>query len=441
MTRQREFKQLVRERMAKTGERYTAARAQILAKLDDAPPPRETFPGVLKGYDRFGGVQGDTAPLCNALRHAGITSPITGRPYSEAMVNGLCGGPGFLYAVFEYKGWPPMLTLALRSRSMPDVYVEAGLLRLGVQLKRSESSSPKPARKALEQALSAGKAALCVADVALLPWYGLPKEFAGGSPHVIAVVARDGDEVWVDDRPPRPIRMTLDQLDKARASYRKAKHRLITLEGQKPRFDARQAIRDAVADTAQTYVKPAVPKSFWANCGFSGIDKWRALLTDKKDEKGWPTVFAETSRAYAGLQRAYQCIEHEATPPAGGRALYAEFLDEAAEALAATSLTRAAAAYREAGRLWAQLAALIVDCGDAAVRQACEIADRRLELGDLQAEAATKESSELWQKRHRLADECKLTRRAALSLYARMADVVGEIGAAERSAVELLNQR
>ncbi|HEV8130592.1 MAG TPA: DUF4872 domain-containing protein [Acidobacteriota bacterium] len=440
MTKQRELKHLVRDRMAKTGERYTAARAQILAKLSEPPPPAELFPGLLNGYDRFGGIQGDTAVLHNVLRHAGTASAITGKPYTEAMINGLCGGPGFLYAVFEYKGWQPMLTLALRSRSMPDAYVAAGLSRLGLRLKQRETTSPKSARKALDEALSAGKAAICVADIASLPWYGLPKEFAGAGPHLIAVVGRDGDDVWIDDRSPRPIRLQIDQLDKARARYRQGKNRLITLEGPQPKYDAKQAIRDAVAGTARSYVEPAVPKSFWVNCGFSGIDKWRQMLTDRKDKKGWPTVFADAARAYAGLHRAYDCIEHQFTAPAGGRAFYADFLEEAARALDQPILKQAATAYREAGALWARIASLIAECGDAAVRQACEIADRRLELGDAHGEGLTKEASELWQKRHNLAGECKLTKDAALSLYAKVADVVGQISDAERAAVELLNR-
>ena len=111
MTKQREFKQLVRERMAKSGERYAAARAQLLGQLDVPAAACETFPGVLAGYDRFGGIQGNTAIVHNVLRHAGMRSPLTNAPYTEAAINGLCGGPGFLYAVFEYKGMPPMLTL------------------------------------------------------------------------------------------------------------------------------------------------------------------------------------------------------------------------------------------------------------------------------------------------------------------------------------------
>jgi len=39
MTKRRDFKALVRERMDKTGERYTAARAQVLGKVTAASAP------------------------------------------------------------------------------------------------------------------------------------------------------------------------------------------------------------------------------------------------------------------------------------------------------------------------------------------------------------------------------------------------------------------
>ena len=53
MTKRRDFKALVRERMDKTGERYTAARAQLLGRLS-ASRPASVFPGLLPGYDTFG---------------------------------------------------------------------------------------------------------------------------------------------------------------------------------------------------------------------------------------------------------------------------------------------------------------------------------------------------------------------------------------------------
>ena len=437
MTKQREFKLLIRERMSKTGESYTAARAQILKKLNGSPDSEARYPGLLPGYDRFGGVQSDTAVICNVLRHAGIKSPLTGKPYTEAMIHGLCGGPGFLYAVFEYKGWPPMLTITTRNHPMPDAFAAAGMERLGVKFTKKESTSTKPAQKALDDALAAGKAALCVADIAVLPWYGLPKEFAGSAPHMLAVVGRDGDDAWIDDRAPRPLRLKMETLAVSRAAYRKGKNRLYTVEGEQPKYDGREAIRSAIAAAARGYVEPPVPRSFWSNCGLAGLRKWHALLTDAKDKKGWPGVFSDGARAYSGLQRAYQCIEHEFTAPAAGRPFYAEFLDEASDALGKPALRLAADAFRKSGELWATAARTIAQAPDKAVRQACEISDRRPELTD---EAGPPEQlAQLWQKRHKLGEECRLTREAAREVYAQLAATVAQIVGAEEAAVKLLS--
>jgi len=434
MTRRREFKTLVRERMQKTGERYTAARTQLLHTRPDTLPATETFPGVFRGYDRFGGTQGDTAALCNVLRHAGITSPLTGAPYSEAMINGLCGGPGFLYAVFEYKGHAPMLTIAMRSRSMNDLFIADGLPRLGVNVITHETTSPGAARKALDAALASGKATLCVTDMASLPWYGLPAEFCGGMPHVVAVAGRDNDDVWIDDRSTRPMRLSLADLANARARCKTAKHRLITIDGPASPHDQKRAMREAIVTTARRYTEPPVPKSFWSNCGFAGLDKWQRLLTDARDKKGWPAVFGEGARAYAGLQRAYEWISGPSGPH-GGRGVYADFLNEAARSLEDTALERAAAEYRTADALWTAIATRIATCGDGAIRQACEIADRRFALVDTGEAGVSATSRALWQQRDTLAPECGLSKGAAREIYADIAGLVAKIAAAERQAV------
>src|SRR4051794_36965411 len=103
MTEQQQFKKLVRDRMARTGESYTTARRHVVAKAARAaaPPLPE---GLLAGYDRFGGGQHrQSTLLAHVLRQAGHRAPHSGEPYSEAMVCGLAGGIGFMYAVFEYK--------------------------------------------------------------------------------------------------------------------------------------------------------------------------------------------------------------------------------------------------------------------------------------------------------------------------------------------------
>ena len=437
MTRQRDFKALVRERMSKTGERYTTARAHVLAK-----PARRVsapaLPGILEGYDSFGGIQRGTAAIRNVLGYIGLNSPL-GAPPSEAMINGLCGGPGFLYAVFEYKGWPPLLTLALTNRSMPDVYAEQGLSRLGVKIAKHETSGRATAQRILDDALAAKQAPLCVVDAASLPYLGLPREFVGGAPHVVAVVGRDGDTYWVDDRQPSPIGVSTHVLAAARAAYRHAKNRLVIVQrpDKKPtKQEAMKSVADALRDTARRYVDPAVPKSFAGNCGFAGLEKWRTALTDAKDKRGWPTLFKDGPRAYAALHRAYEDIECGVS--AGGRAFYAEFLDDLSDVPGHSRLREAAAAYRESADAWARIGSLIANCPDRAVRDACTIADRRVELADESGPATSSEGATLWQKRQKLGEECRLDATTARALYEEIAALVGSIIDSERRAAARL---
>jgi hypothetical protein len=430
MTKQRDLKALVRERMAKTGERYAAARAHILSKASSARP--QQLPGILDGYDRFGGVQAGTGPLTNTLRFLSIRPTGAKSPLGEAAVNGICGGPGFLYAVFQYKGWPPILSLALHSRSMPDIYIGEGLKRLGLQTTVHETTSTASAQKALDRVLEAGDAAICVVDVASLPWYGLPSEFIGAGPHVVSVIGHDNGSYWIDDRSSRPRLASAEVLARARAAYRQARNRLITLKSTGG-VDLRRAASDAIADTARRYEEPAVPKSFWVNCGWRGLAKWQAMLVDRKNKSGWPNLFADGPKAYAGLQRAYESIACQQAPGAG-RDFYATFLDEAATMLGRPALKRAAAEYRRAGAAWDAIAGLIAGLPDKAIRDACSIADRRLALGDAAGQQA-KDSADLWARRLKLGADCRLSSSDALDVYERMSALVGDIIVAERAAV------
>jgi hypothetical protein len=415
VTKQRDFKALVRERMSKTGERYAAARAQLLAQRDQIETT--THPGVIAGYDRFGGVQGGTAPLTNILRHAGLTWAPAGGPFTETIVNGLCGGPGFLYAVFEYKGWPPILSIALQARSMPDAYIAQGLSRIGGKIKTHETASPGPARKTLDALLAEPRPALCLTGL-----------------RSVGVVGRDGSDYWIDDRSPKPARMSAEALAKARAGYRPAKHRLWAIDGADPRYKPEVALRQAIADTAKSYTEPPVPKSFWANCGFAGLEKWQRLLTDRKDKKGWPTLFDEGARAFGGLTRTYEWTACLIAPDAG-RGFYAAFLDEAAKILKAKSLAAAAGHFREAASEWGQLGECIAKVDDPAVRRACAAAQDTLELADADGLCGASESPMAGPKPNPEAANCRLTKDQALAIYADIAARLGRILAAERAGV------
>ena len=88
--------------------------------------------------------------------------------------------------------------------------------------------------------------------------------------------------------------------------------------------------------------------------------------------------------------------------------------------------------------MWSRIASTIAGCADNAVRKACDIADRRVELNDALGDKSCAEAADLWQKRHTLAEECRLGREAAVRLYREMASLVDGVLQAERAAVDLL---
>jgi hypothetical protein len=348
------------------------------------------------------------------------------------MVHGLCGGVGFLYAVFEYKGHAPMLSVVLRSRSMPETYIEGVFDRIGAQRSVSKTSSTRVAAKALDQALEQRRPAVCVVDLAMLPHSRRPEQMEGMSPHYVGIVGSHGDQIWLDDRSLAPISIARAELDAARARYRKAKQELFTVMPSGRSVDWKRALTSAIQDTARTLQEgdPTVPASFRSNCGLAGMDKWRRLLIDAKDKKGWPRVFPDGSLALVGLRRAYDCIQHEYTAPRGGRPLYADFLDEAAGLTEDARLRDASQLFRESGERWQELADGIAGAPDDAVGQACHLADRR-------AEALDEGSLEELEKQ--LAEQpqaCVLGADAASELYGQMAEKLGEIIEIETRAAE-----
>jgi len=94
MTTRKHFKQLVRARMAKTGESYSAARRQILRQAE--------APSTKSGAFHFPGSVPSAGVLRALLAHAGVRNPQTGAPFSEAMVFGLAGGIGAGMFAFHY---------------------------------------------------------------------------------------------------------------------------------------------------------------------------------------------------------------------------------------------------------------------------------------------------------------------------------------------------
>jgi hypothetical protein len=394
MTTQSDFKARIRERMSRTGERYAAARAVLLAQATPRPPAPSPSAGVqlLPGYDRIGGIHAESAVLANVLRQAGVVAPHTGEPFEESFLYGLAGGIGFMYFAFEYTNLPPMLSVVLRCDSYPDAFVRRGLERSGAALEWRETGSPVQAARHLADALAKGHAPICVTDMTGLPWYGMPIEHRGFAPHYVAVAGQADDVVALDDRAARPLLLSTEAFAEARAGYRKGRHRLVTVapvqggKGSDQRGLA-AVVLEAIRATARGFHE-APYAGFGSNFGLRGLDKWARLIGDPRDAKGWRRLLANDQALAAALTRMYEGIEVEFTAPAGGRRLYATFLDEASALTRRTALRTAADLYRAAGERWTSFARAALPETEPTLDSIRRLVDQRVENLDTFGDAA-----------------------------------------------------
>lgn len=347
--------------MDKTGERYAAARQALLRRQEgaDLGPGLPTVPD----YSFANGLETDHALLTSALAAAGVSDPATGEAFTETRLFGLSGGIGFMSFLFEYKGHPPMLTFVCRSFSMPEPVVTRAIEHAGIEHVRSETGSAAVARRFLDEALEHGSAVHATVDYASLPSSGMPEMWAGGMPRQANVVGRvgagrvgtgpEGDDYVVDVG--GPALLDAETLAKVRGAAKKEKHRAFTFEAGPASADPVAATRAAVSFTARNLVE-APYANFAANFGLAALEKQARLCTDTKDKRGWPRVFASGPLACLALYRTWECLTMELTAPAGGRALYAEFLEESTRLQGLEPLAEAAALARQSAEVFSRLA-------------------------------------------------------------------------------------
>ncbi|MET1004201.1 MAG: hypothetical protein ABWX96_01565, partial [Propionibacteriaceae bacterium] len=92
MTTQKQLKARIRARMAATGERYAAARAQLVGVAAEQERPETT---VDAGWALRGGADPDASALAHVLAHAGVVG--SDGPLTEELILLISGGLGAGY--------------------------------------------------------------------------------------------------------------------------------------------------------------------------------------------------------------------------------------------------------------------------------------------------------------------------------------------------------
>jgi hypothetical protein len=375
MPADKDFKRLVRARMGRTGESYTTARSHL---RPDGDPGRR---GPLQGRHP------DTAALTRLLAALGVADPASGRPLTEATALGVAGGIGFAYFVFEYD---ELATLYLGGRINSYVQrkdaTETALARLGVPATVRRTTGPATAERHLRAALDQGRPVIATVDMARLRYRAVPDWLCGMTPQDVLVELRD-DQPLLWDLAPAPIPVSWAELAEARAGVRSAKHRLVVAEAPEGPADLAGAAAAGIGDTWPGMLEPPM-----RNFGVPGLAKWAELLTAARDPKGWPALLDPPGRQFQLLTWLYDWVETAGTGGGFIRALYAEFLEEAAGPLGRPELATLAGDYRDLAAAWTDLAAAAVAAGgDGPLARGAALLDRRRRLVEEQGAAAAAE--------------------------------------------------
>ncbi len=395
---------------------------------------------ILKNYDYFFGAHCETASVRHLLASLGVKSPHDHKPFSEAMLFGIGGGISVLHFVFEYKGFPPHFYLGTRLASPTDDLLKNIFARLGLTMKNQQAANPKQAAAQLVAALERGQPAMVWADTASLKYNALERNPFGGVALPVVVFGYDekANAVHIADRARVPLKCTLKEFADARA---RAKNRLLTLAAPKKLPNLNAAILAGIRDSAAVMLRGPKrgPKP---NFGLAALAKWADLLTNPKDKKGWANVFARADYFYAALQTTYAYIE---TTGAGGaaRGLYADFLDEASDALNKPKLKVAAALYRNSAKQWRALAHAALPKSVAQFRETRELLERKHDLFLRRGNAALGEMQKISARMDALRAEIKkeppLSDTQLTDLRENLREHILRVHAAESDAVRALN--
>jgi Butirosin biosynthesis protein H, N-terminal/Domain of unknown function (DUF4872) len=436
VTSQKQLKARIRTRMAATGERYAAARAQLVGTGGD----HDDFRSVVDtGWTLRGGSDPDAAALANILANSRVVGPEG--PLSEELIFLVAGGLGAGYILWEFQHDDSrVVTLGFTHLAQYlDRRLSAAISRLGVQADWSRTSGAVGAAAELRRELAAGQPVVVWPDRYLIGYWQLPAfDGLGGHP-VIAYAERDG-RIHLDDRTLAPLTVAGEDVDKARArvgSYRNAMLAVRTRDTAIPEERLRTAVlsglEDMVGNLGGRSDSFAVPA--WR--------KWARMLVASGPAKAWPRVFADGAGLFGALLSVWEGVEPAGMTGGNLRREFAAGLTEAAALLDEPRLGDEAARWVEIGELWHSLAEAAVPTSVPACAQARELTAAvtgAVAEGDAGRADSAAAAQNLWALRDRYAAEPPFAPEEITAILAAMSGILGEIYEAEKAAVGRLEE-
>ena len=396
---------------------------------------------ALSDYQQFDGRHWETGTVANYFAYRGVIAPHTGQPFSEALLMGVSGGAVMGYFSFAYEGYDPMARILTRNTFDP---WDTMLSRLGVAQNVHQTAKPETAARNLATALEEGTPAIVWADMWSLPYNALAWDEGMWAMFPVLVYGYDEIEAraLIADRARVGLTTTTGELAAARSRAKNNKHRLITLEAPDP-AKLPAAVSAGIWDCIRLFTEPP-PKGGKNNFGLAAFRWWAELLTKPKARMSWEREFPAGIKMYAGLTSAFTDIALFGKDIGGhaDRALYADFLDEAAVVLNRADLREAAARFRTAAVEWKTLAVLLLADEVELFRETRQLMEQRhmgfLTGGNSALSEMKAIDARLGTIRSAVEVEFPLTQPQAEPYRGRLADQIMVIHDIEASAVELM---
>ena len=418
MTTQKSFKQRVRARMAKTGERYTAARRALLggeATMD------------------LGGVHPETAGLGALLTAAGFRDPRTGRTPSEALLLLVGGGLGMGVFAFHYPTFSSLFLAGRHRWQAPKDWLDAAATRLGATPRVWETAGASAARRHLDEALGTGPT-LAFVDLGVLEGRSGVEAY-----HLVVVhgVEADGSVAYGDVGVTKRV-VSAERFGAARGRVKRDKHRLWSL-GAVPAADAgawatavEAGLRAWPAGLADPGMGPAS-----ANFKLDALATLADRVAGRGGKASWDTVFPAGERLLVALTGLHEGVLHRFSGGGLLRPLAASGLREAAALLERPALADVAERYDELGADWDALAEAALPVGAAELHAwASRLEERWARVDDPEPNDAAGDGEDEAQRRAagRLAEDPELVG----ALRAALEERLRRLHAAEKAALAAL---
>jgi hypothetical protein len=405
--------------------------------------PSEAALAELPRFRPFLARQSEAGALQAALSYLEVRAPHTGQPFSEAMLFGLGGGIGFSYFVFEYKSARvKTLTLGTRITTLEESsrpqFLQTICERIGVPLRVIQSTSPAAADRGVRQALAEGTPPIVWIDLS-----GAPYRFAPTAEYAAAVVyAWKDDHILLAGRSRKALPFRRKSFDAARKSIGVPKARAVVVSRPDRIPNLATAIRDAVRETRDQMARGIDVGPFRGNFGLAALEKWAGLLIDERDRKGWPRFFPAGRDLLSALLAVFVQVELRGRGGGAFRGLYADFLEEAAEAGRRRRLKEAVEPFRLSARAWHNLARAALPNSVPALRQLRELTASQEALlarqGAQGLELATQAADQARRLRRSVEEQFPMTPADVLDLLADLRRRILQIHALEAAALQAL---